>query len=127
MIIRYVPFSGPLAFSMIPVVGVYSDFRDMSKELLKLWPGGEDPNWIAFGFSAAGIAGEFFGPGDAVFDIGKQMAVHASAANPVWLAFLALARKANVDKIREYLSIWTRYITDSGFRGLAETSLIVRL
>jgi hypothetical protein len=51
-----------VGFSLIPVVGGYTDIRDMGKELVKLWPGGESPDWWQVGFSTLGIFGSFGGP-----------------------------------------------------------------
>ena len=118
--------AGDLAFSMVPVVGVYSDIRDMGKELLKLWPGGESPNWTAFGFAAAGIAGEFFKPGDLLLTLGKKLAVVTVATSPVWSWFLSslkFAKEANFGKIQEASETLLRYIGDADFRKLVDGGL----
>ena len=62
-----------MAFSLIPVVGVYSDIRDAASELLKLWPGGEDPDWLSFGLAVAGIITEIT-PADFALDVAKGLA-----------------------------------------------------
>ena len=61
-----------MAFSFIPGVGVYSDLRDAGAQLLKLWPGGEDLDWWAFGLAAAGIVAEFT-PADLALDVMKAV------------------------------------------------------
>ena len=78
---------GPPAFSFIPVVGVYSDIRDASGELLKLWPGGEDFNWVAFTIAAAGIATEFT-PADLALDVLKALAKRVQPGGPLLKAVL---------------------------------------
>ncbi|MBX6313691.1 MAG: hypothetical protein IRY99_12345, partial [Isosphaeraceae bacterium] len=115
--------AGDLAFSMIPVVGVYSDIRDMGKELAKLWPGGESPNWVTFGFAAAGVVGEFFGPGDLVFDIGKQLAKVVAMTAPVWLYFLKFAKEANLSKLEEAADLLRKYVADADFRRIVDGGL----
>ena len=88
--------AGDMAFSMIPVVGAYSDVRDMSKELLKLWPGGDSPNWWYFGFSTFGVVGSFLGPEvDWLPTLGKQVARTLDASKGVWRSLMDLTKKAD--------------------------------
>ena len=61
-----------MAFSFIPVVGGYSDIRDAGSELLKLWPGGESPDWVSFGFAIGGIIAEVT-PADVAVDFAKGL------------------------------------------------------
>ena len=82
-----------MAFSFIPVVGVYSDIRDAASELLKLWPGGEGPNWLAFGLAAAGIAAEFT-PADLIFDVAKALARQVQPSGVLIKTFVAKINEA---------------------------------
>jgi len=112
--------AGDLAFSMIPVVGVLSDVRDMGKELAKLWPGGEDVNWLTFGFSVAGVVGEFFGPGDLFFDVGKQLAKVVTKTSPVWFVLLGMAKNVDLSGLQKLYPTLAQWWKNPAFRELAE-------
>ncbi|MEL6442842.1 MAG: hypothetical protein AAFQ86_01225 [Bacteroidota bacterium] len=47
-----------LLLSFAPGVGLLFDGRDVVKQLVALWPGGEDPDWAVFALAALGIATE---------------------------------------------------------------------
>ncbi len=83
-----------MAFSFIPVIGVYSDIRDAASELLKLWPGGESPDWIAFGFAVAGIVAEVT-PADVAVDAikGVYKAAKVGIINPSGIIFRTSLQK----------------------------------
>ncbi|MEL7168592.1 MAG: hypothetical protein AAGN64_04505 [Bacteroidota bacterium] len=47
-----------LLLSFAPGVGLLFDGRDVVKQLVALWPGGDDPDWAVFALAALGIATE---------------------------------------------------------------------
>jgi hypothetical protein len=96
-----------MAFSFIPVVGVYSDIRDSAAELLKLWPGGESPDWTAFGFAVVGILTEIT-PADVALDVAKGFvkAAKANIINPTGVLFKTV--------ITEFKTLGPRVVSAAG-------------
>ena len=66
------------AFSLLPVIGVYSDIRDTATELFKFASGSEDFDKIALGFAIVGIITEFT-PADVATDFAKGFYKSAKA------------------------------------------------
>lgn len=50
--------SGDLVLGSLPITGIFTDGRDVIKELFRAASGGK-PNWAVFAFAAAGLATEF--------------------------------------------------------------------
>jgi len=115
-----VGMAADLAFSLIPVVGAYTDLRDMGKELLKLAPGdARSPNWFVFGFAAVGIAGSFLGPQvDWLSIIGKKLAAVFKPSGAIWASVWGFAKKADVSNLDEVQGMLTSLV-DPKFADLA--------
>jgi hypothetical protein len=106
-----------ISFSFIPVVGAYTDIRDVGKELLKLWPGGESPNYPALGFALAGIVTSFgFPGGDGVFTLAKQLAKFTDTAKGVFQTFWGLVKQSEFGKILEYTPTFLKMIAPGNGR-----------
>jgi hypothetical protein len=90
-----------VGFSLIPVVGAWTDVRDLGKELLKLWPGSDEgPNWYTFGFSVLGIAGSFLGPEvDWLPTVLKKLASKVGGS-PLFTAIWKIAKSGDITKIQ---------------------------
>jgi hypothetical protein len=117
-----------LAFSLTPVVGVWSDIRDAGAELLKLWPGGEDFNPKAFGLAVAGIVTEFT-PADMLVDVAKSAnkvvtGLIQAGASPAVIAFFTKFFKGlnlkNLSKAFQYNTL-LRYYEIPSIKKLVDT------
>ena len=69
-----------MAFSLAPGIGGYCDVRDVVKETLKLWPGGDDPEWVNLTLSGVGILTEFLPVADIAVDAVKHLAASSGGA-----------------------------------------------
>jgi hypothetical protein len=118
--------AGDLSLSLIPVVGVVTDVRDMGKELLKLWPGGEGPNWWFFGFAAAGIVAEFT-PTDWVLDVGKAVLKRLRPGGAMLMGFIRVIKEFSVARLEEFEDFFRHLMTPSGlqFAGVADLHYVI--
>ena len=119
--------AGDIGFSLVPVVGAYTDIRDIGKELVKFWPGGESPNWFTFGFGVVGVVGSFLGPEvDWLPTLGKQMAKVLDASKGIWTTVMDLTKKVEFSKLNELKSLLFKLVdpTNSRLKDLAEGLLV---
>ena len=115
-----------IGFSLIPVVGAWTDVRDMGKELLKLWPGGEDPNYFAFGFAAAGIFGSFAGPGVDWLPTFLKKAAQSLGNSGTFKAVWQLAKSWEFSKLSDLEPILKKIMGQEAgdFRNLVNQTLV---
>ena len=123
-----VEVTGDIAISVIPVVGVYSDGRDIVKELARVWPGGEAPDWPTVGFAIVGVAAEFTGPGDWAVDVMKQLyKLIGAAARPLNGILADMLKRAlknwDFTELNAHRALFTRLSIDADFARLAAEAL----
>ncbi len=119
--------AGDIGLSLIPVVGVYTDVRDLGKELAKLWPGGESPNWFTVVFSVVSVAGSFMGPEvDWLPTLGKQAARVFDASKGLWKSVMVLTKAGDFSKLNDLRSLLFKLIdpANAPLKKLAEDVLV---
>jgi len=91
--------AGDIAISFVPVIGVYSDLRDIGKGLCD-WGrfGWKDDrvDKVNLGFAAAGILTELFPPGDYILDILKKVAKVVGNEAPLFKILVKMFRESVV-------------------------------
>ncbi len=105
-----------IAFSMLPVVGVYTDIRDIGLELLKLVPGGNPKDrfsWTKLGLSTAGILTTAVPPLDWVPTVAKKLLAVLRSDSIIGTAFLGMASQFNVSKLNDSKLFFLKLIDPS--------------
>ena len=123
--------SGDLVLGALPVVGVFSDGRDVIKEVARLWPGGESPNFVVAGFALFGLAAEiplFKGGPDQVLGLAKNVLKRLSPGSPLTRGIWSFLKRAvadlDVDAVLDSGPVFTKLLDSPSFRQLAEETLV---
>ena len=127
--------AGDVVISMLPVIGVYTDGRDIVKELARLWPGGDSPDWGVFAFAFLGIASEVppFKAGlDQAFTAIKLTIKIVRRGGPLRKsifrgAFAAIGtglRTGDISWFIEVAPLFGKMVTNSTFQRLADDVLV---
>lgn len=113
----------------------YGDLRDIAKELVRLWPGGKDPNWVNFGFSIMSLATEI-APGlgeipDTVISFIKTASKKLKPESPFVKKLGEIGKKVSEEALRleiktakKYFKLFKKLATDYKLFKLTAKSFI---
>ena len=122
--------AGDITASVTPVLGMLADGRDLMKELARIVPGGNDPDWAVAGFAFAGLVAEipFFKSIDWFPAIMKNLSKSLRRGGALRDAFYDIAwraaRNRDPSELTKYKDFLTKLVGDPDFKQLADKTLV---
>jgi hypothetical protein len=107
------------------VTGVYTDGRDLVRELARLWPGGDNPDWAVAAFATAGLGAEVFPVGaNTVLNGVKTVLKNIPQGSALREGLFRYFKDLDLDAILKAGPLMETLTTDGAFRTLASDALV---